>query len=372
MALPGVRSRGPRRHAARAPTAPSSSPACASAAPRASTSPTSAASGPSARASRRSSPTRPASGSTSTPPPCPSPRAGRGRPTTPSPGFERGRRGRTPWSPRRSTGSTTRAGSLDPVEVYGTVLTQRCERCEERYGLPEAGALLGGSSDGVPRCTTPGWAIPCGPRAPSGARPCPGGRRAGLGAGRRRRRLHRPRLGPAHRADLAAALGPAHPGRAAGARRRDPHPVRPLRPPGHPGPERGVITAVADLIVPGPVSGTGAASAWTARRRSSPGPPPARGDHRRRPRRRRLRVVLAARRAGARARRRGDRRRAAGGRSPGAADLRDPGHAEDLVGAALEAFGRLDGVVLNAGASTHRGRRRGGPGRLRRRAERST
>ena len=34
------------------------------------------------------------------------------------------------------------------------------------------------------------------------------------------------------------------------------------------------------------------------------------------------------------------------------ADLRDPGHAEDLVGTALEAFGRLDGVVLNAGAST--------------------
>ena len=34
------------------------------------------------------------------------------------------------------------------------------------------------------------------------------------------------------------------------------------------------------------------------------------------------------------------------------ADLRDPGHAEDLVAAALEAFGRLDGVVLNAGAST--------------------
>ena len=34
------------------------------------------------------------------------------------------------------------------------------------------------------------------------------------------------------------------------------------------------------------------------------------------------------------------------------ADLRDPGHAEDLVSTALAAFGRLDGVVLNAGAST--------------------
>ena len=34
------------------------------------------------------------------------------------------------------------------------------------------------------------------------------------------------------------------------------------------------------------------------------------------------------------------------------AELRDPGHAEDLVHTALEAFGRLDGVVLNAGSST--------------------
>jgi NAD(P)-dependent dehydrogenase (short-subunit alcohol dehydrogenase family) len=34
------------------------------------------------------------------------------------------------------------------------------------------------------------------------------------------------------------------------------------------------------------------------------------------------------------------------------ADLRDPAHAEDLVATAIAAFGRLDGVVLNAGAST--------------------
>jgi NAD(P)-dependent dehydrogenase (short-subunit alcohol dehydrogenase family) len=33
------------------------------------------------------------------------------------------------------------------------------------------------------------------------------------------------------------------------------------------------------------------------------------------------------------------------------ADLRDPGHAQDLVDAALGAFGRLDGVVLNAAAA---------------------
>lgn len=33
------------------------------------------------------------------------------------------------------------------------------------------------------------------------------------------------------------------------------------------------------------------------------------------------------------------------------ADLRDPGHAEELVAAALAAFGRLDGAVLNAATS---------------------
>lgn len=34
------------------------------------------------------------------------------------------------------------------------------------------------------------------------------------------------------------------------------------------------------------------------------------------------------------------------------ADLRDPGHAEELVEAALSAYGRLDGVVLNAATAT--------------------
>jgi NAD(P)-dependent dehydrogenase (short-subunit alcohol dehydrogenase family) len=34
------------------------------------------------------------------------------------------------------------------------------------------------------------------------------------------------------------------------------------------------------------------------------------------------------------------------------ADLRDPSHAEALVAAATDAFGRLDGVVLNAGTAT--------------------
>ena len=56
-----------------------------------------------------------------------------------------------------------RAGSTDVVEVYGTVLTERCERCGERYGLPEVGSLLAASEDGVPRCTTPGCDYPLRP-----------------------------------------------------------------------------------------------------------------------------------------------------------------------------------------------------------------
>lgn len=56
-----------------------------------------------------------------------------------------------------------RAGSREVVEVYGTVLIARCERCGERYGLPEVGALIGAAPDGVPRCTTPGCAYPLRP-----------------------------------------------------------------------------------------------------------------------------------------------------------------------------------------------------------------
>ncbi len=44
---------------------------------------------------------------------------------------------------------------------------------------------------------------------------------------------------------------------------------------------------------------------------------------------------------------------AAGGRAVAhPADLRDPGHAEALVSACMHAFGRVDGVVLNAAAAT--------------------
>lgn len=57
----------------------------------------------------------------------------------------------------------SRAGSADVVEVYGTILVQRCGRCHERYGLPETGALRMASPDGVPRCTTPGCGYPLRP-----------------------------------------------------------------------------------------------------------------------------------------------------------------------------------------------------------------
>jgi NAD-dependent deacetylase len=57
----------------------------------------------------------------------------------------------------------TASGSTDVVEVHGNVLTARCSRCEERYGLAEVAALIADSPDGVPRCTTPGCAFPLRP-----------------------------------------------------------------------------------------------------------------------------------------------------------------------------------------------------------------
>jgi NAD-dependent deacetylase len=57
----------------------------------------------------------------------------------------------------------SRAGSPEVVEVFGTVLTDRCDRCGERYGLPEVGVLLAAAADGVPRCTTAGCAYPLRP-----------------------------------------------------------------------------------------------------------------------------------------------------------------------------------------------------------------
>jgi NAD-dependent deacetylase len=66
-----------------------------------------------------------------------------------------------------------RAGSTDVVEVYGTLLTERCERCGERYGLPEVGALIAAAADGVPRCTTAGCAYPLRPEGTLWGEPLP-------------------------------------------------------------------------------------------------------------------------------------------------------------------------------------------------------
>ena len=233
---PGVRSRGPRRHVARgrasrrphrpAPRRPGE--------PR--PHPRSRRVGRSGRASRRSSPSRPASGSTSTPPP--STIAAR----RPGPAHDAlARLERAGVISALITQSVdrlhTRAGSLDPVEVYGTVLVMRCERCGERYGLPEVGALLDRVRRRGAALHHRRLRLPAPARGdPVGRGPAAPGRRAGLGARGGGRRLLRARLGPAHGADLAAALGAAHPRGATGAGRRDPDPVRPLRPHGRSAP----------------------------------------------------------------------------------------------------------------------------------------
>jgi NAD-dependent deacetylase len=56
-----------------------------------------------------------------------------------------------------------KAGAVDVIEMHGNVLTARCERCGERYGLPEVGAFLEAAQDGVPRCTTPECGYPLRP-----------------------------------------------------------------------------------------------------------------------------------------------------------------------------------------------------------------
>lgn len=66
-----------------------------------------------------------------------------------------------------------RAGSAEVVEVYGNVLSARCERCGERYGLEEAAALLVRSADGVPRCSAPGCAYPVRPHGTLWNEPLP-------------------------------------------------------------------------------------------------------------------------------------------------------------------------------------------------------
>ena len=57
----------------------------------------------------------------------------------------------------------TIAGSSDVIEVHGNILTARCGRCGERYGLAEVAALIDAAVDDVPRCTTPDCAFPLRP-----------------------------------------------------------------------------------------------------------------------------------------------------------------------------------------------------------------
>ena len=56
-----------------------------------------------------------------------------------------------------------KAGATDVIEMHGNVLTAKCERCGERYGLPEVGAFLAAADDGVPRCTAPDCGYPLRP-----------------------------------------------------------------------------------------------------------------------------------------------------------------------------------------------------------------
>jgi NAD-dependent deacetylase len=66
-----------------------------------------------------------------------------------------------------------KAGSPEVVEVYGQLLTARCERCGERYGLPEVGALISSAPDGVPRCTAAGCGFPLRPEGTLWGEPLP-------------------------------------------------------------------------------------------------------------------------------------------------------------------------------------------------------
>jgi NAD-dependent deacetylase len=68
----------------------------------------------------------------------------------------------------------TRAGNTGVVEVHGNLLTARCSRCQERYGLPELGPLIAASPDGVPRCTAAGCDFPLRPTGTLWGEPLPG------------------------------------------------------------------------------------------------------------------------------------------------------------------------------------------------------
>jgi NAD-dependent deacetylase len=67
----------------------------------------------------------------------------------------------------------TKAGAADVIEMHGNILTAKCERCGERYGLPEIGAFLEHAADGVPRCTTPECGYPLRPSGTLWGEPLP-------------------------------------------------------------------------------------------------------------------------------------------------------------------------------------------------------
>lgn len=123
-----------------------------------------------------------------------------------------------------------KAGSPDLVEVHGHVMTTRCERCGEVYGLPEVGALIEAADDGVPRCTNTSCRYPLRPSTSLWGEPLiEDAVTLGLGACRPGRRVHRRRLQPSHDPDVAASLGAADPKGAVGGDHPRAHPVRPLR-----------------------------------------------------------------------------------------------------------------------------------------------
>ena len=66
-----------------------------------------------------------------------------------------------------------KAGAADVIEMHGNVMTAKCERCGERYGLPEVGAFLAAADDGVPRCTAPGCEFPLRPSGTLWGEPLP-------------------------------------------------------------------------------------------------------------------------------------------------------------------------------------------------------
>lgn len=56
-----------------------------------------------------------------------------------------------------------RSGCRNVVEVYGNILSARCARCREQYGIDEVARLIDNAVDRVPRCTDAECAYPLRP-----------------------------------------------------------------------------------------------------------------------------------------------------------------------------------------------------------------